>query len=171
MLRYHVCRVAALCPARTTTFETYKWAVHGCESSSDRKQVLCNYGMWMVCVAQPVQTQLHGQQVTRVAFRQLQKSALRVWRSNAHRARTALCSAVLARSGTDAMGTSGWTPVEVPWVPRSTPKKKKLTSKKNLTTLFVESQYRKYGECVGDPSAGQGDGGPDNGDRDTTGCE
>ena len=60
--------------------------------------------------------QLHGKQVTRVAFD--------------NQSETALCSAVLAQSGTDTMvsgqylGTSGWTPVRVHWVPRSTQKKK-----------------------------------------------
>ena len=56
-LRYHDCCLSALCPVRNPVLETCKWAVQlmmGSESSlsmssPDWKQMLCNYGTWMVC--------------------------------------------------------------------------------------------------------------------------
>ena len=83
-------------------------------------------------------------------YEELLKSALRLRRSNAHSARTALCGAVLALSGTGAMVSV--IPRPVPWHQRldnrrsplgaSQPKK---TSKKpslaSTISRFAESQY------------------------------
>ena len=69
----------------------------------------------------------------------------------AQKASTALCSAVMTQSGTDAMvplvpwpvlGTSSWTPVRVRWVPRST--QKKVLRKKTDRILNVVCTLKSF---------------------------
>ena len=55
-------------------------------------------------------------------YEELLKSALRLWRSNAHSARTALCSAVLALSGTGTM---------VSVIPRPVPRHQRLDTRRS----------------------------------------
>ena len=79
--------------------------------------------------------------VTRVAFRQLQKSACRFWRLTApsatrHSAIQRWLRVVRMSwyidTLTQYLSTSGWTTVEVRWVPRSTKKKRKKLSCRNI---------------------------------------
>ena len=101
-------------------------------------------------------------------YEELLKSALRLWRSNAHNARAALCGAVLALSGTGTMVSV--TPRPVPWHQRLDNRRSPLCAsqlkkqKKTfigvdiyLITFFAESQYHSTKRSDPDAESGKND--------------